>query len=501
MDTKSERAEGTDLEAKLRQPGWHWPLALLFASFYVFSSLYISAHRMLWFDEILTALVSRLPNWRVLWKALTEIEEQTPPLYFLITRAFDQMFHHADIGLRVPSALALGAGLLFTFDTARRLTDGLYGLIAMSLLATPFVTYYGYEARAYAIYFLFAAIALWLWVFTEAGNPVAAAAFGAVFLIGVAIHYYFILCLLPFGVMALAQRRIFHPKVMAAAAGAMVSLAVLYPQIANSRNFANTISAVWAPSISGLFAAYREFLPNTILLAAALAIGFVVYFRPRHPRAASISAGERVSWLFLALPLAAYLLGHLVTHSFHDRYVIGAGPGIAVGLTCLLWRYCREWRHLSAALLLVFGGYAVTQQLHTLRNIDHIRSDSGDYQERTREVLAIEDPLLREGKRHVVLFWDVEYLETWYYSKHRSLYECITSEKRWTIQKYVPLQFVTAEVVNGNAPETALINPTPAMGQALARAGLRLKVLFAQPQTVVASIEKRPAVAHWQATK
>ena len=139
--------------------------------------------------------------------------------------------------------------------------------------------------------------------------------------------------------------------------------------------------------------------------------------------------------------------------------------------------------------MLAFGGYAVTQQLLTLRSIDHIRSDSGDYQERTRQVLAIEDTLLREGKQHVVLSWDIEYLETWYYSKHRAQYECITSEGRWTIKKYVPLEFVSVEEIIANAPQTALITPTPALAQALAQAGLHPKVRFAQPQYVVAYLE------------
>jgi hypothetical protein len=35
---------------------------------------------LLWFDEILTALISRLPSARAMLRALTEIEEQTPPL-------------------------------------------------------------------------------------------------------------------------------------------------------------------------------------------------------------------------------------------------------------------------------------------------------------------------------------------------------------------------------------------------------------------------------------
>jgi hypothetical protein len=473
----------------LNQPVWYWSLALLLAGFYVVSSLYISAHRQLWFDEILTALVSRMPDLRVLWKALSEIEEQTPPFYFLITRTFDQIFHHADIGLRVPSALALGAGLLVTFDTARRLTDGLYGLIAMSLLASPFVTYYGYEARAYAIYFMLAAIALWLWVFTEAESKAAAATFGAVFFIGVAIHYYFVLSLLPFGIMALAQRRIFHPKVVAATVGVMVSLAVLYPQIAKSRAFANSVSPVWAPSVPKLLAAYREFFPIAILALVVIALGLVIFSKPSKHLATSMSAGERVSWLFLVVPLSAYFLGNLVTHIFHDRYIIAAGPGMAVGTTCLLWRYCREWKYLSVALLLAFGGYAVTQQVLTLRNVDHILSDSGDYQERMRQVLAIEDTLLREGKQHLVLSWDIEYLEVWYYSKHRDQYQCFSSEQRWTIKKYVPLEFVSVEEIVANASHTALITPPPALDIALKQAGLHLKVRFAQSQYIVAYLE------------
>ena len=158
MDRISGQSKADGVVSRLLQPAWYWSLAFLLAGFYVVTSLYISSHRLLWFDEIFTAMITRLPDVHAIWKALSETADSTPPLYFLITRIFDQMFHHADIGIRVPSALALGAGLLVTFDIARRLTDGLYGLIAMSFLTTSFVTYYGYEARPYALYFMLAAI-------------------------------------------------------------------------------------------------------------------------------------------------------------------------------------------------------------------------------------------------------------------------------------------------------------------------------------------------------
>jgi len=473
------------LLGRCRQIAWYWWLALLLAGFYVGSSLYISAHRLLWFDEILTALISRLPNLSTMWKALSEVAEQTPPLYFLITRTFDVMFSHADIALRVPSALALGAGLLVTFDIARRLTDGLYGLIAISLLATPFVTYYGYEARSYALYFMLAAIALWLWLFTKADSKIAALAFGFVFLIGAAIHYYVLLCLIPFGIAALAEKRIFHPKLMAATTGAILSLLVLYPQIASSRAFANSVNPVWAPSITGVAAAYGEFLPNTTLLVLAIAFAFGMFRRLSGRPIPAMSVGERVSWLFFFfVPLVAYLLGHLVTHVFHDRYIIGAGPGIVVGATCLMWRHCRELRHLSLALLLALAGPAVILQVRTLRSIDHIRTDTEDYQQRTRQVLALEDTLLREGRLHLVLDWDIQYLETWYYSKHRLNYECITSERRWAIKNYVPLRFISMQEMAAHAKETALIAPSAQLVGSLRQAGLHFKIRLAGPQRV-----------------
>ena len=45
MDTRSEQSEGYRVVDRLRQPRWHWSLALLLAGFYVVSSLYVSAYR------------------------------------------------------------------------------------------------------------------------------------------------------------------------------------------------------------------------------------------------------------------------------------------------------------------------------------------------------------------------------------------------------------------------------------------------------------------------
>ena len=487
MDRAPGQSRAYAVVSKLHQPAWCWSLAFLFAGFYVVSSLYISSRRLLWYDEIYTALTSRQPDVRTMWKLLTEVWwEQIPPLYFLITRIFDQLFRHADIGMRIPSVLGLGAGMLVTFDIARRLTDGLYGLIAMALLSTSFVTYYGYEARPYALCFMLAAMALWLWVVTKDESKTGTAAFGALFLIGTAIHYYFILCLVPFGICAPAQGRIFHRKVMAAAVGVMCSLVVLYPQIANSRALVRSPdTTLWAlPTIAALQRVYLEFFPVAMIPLVLITVGAVVFGRSRDRLVTAMSPGERVSWLFLTVPLAAYLLAQLVTHFFYNRYIIGAVPGIAVALTCLFWRHWRESGHLSLALLVVFGGYGVLQQLRTLRGIDHIQA-FGDHQTRTRQMLALEDTLQREGKTRFAVTFKLLFLEAWYYSKHPEQYESITSHPRDGVTKYIPLHFVSVEEIVANARQTAVIDPGPALAEALERAGLHLKVRFADPLYVV----------------
>ncbi len=484
MDRESGQAKLCTVLSRLHRPAWCWPVALLLAGFYVVSSLYISSQRLLWFDEIFTAIISRLPDVRTIWKALSESADATPPLFFLITRVFDKVFRHGDLGMRVPSAIALGAGLLVTFDVARRLTDGLYGLIAMSLLTTSFVTYYGYEARPYALLFMLAPMALWLWIFTKDESKAAAAAFGFLFLIGVPIHYYFSLCLAPFGILAVAQKRFFHPKVVAGALAVIFSVALLYPQIASSHAAVQAFGTWNQQSLSKLQSVYGEFFPDAFIPLVLIAVGVAVFGGSRGHMVTSVSSGERVCWLFLTVPLVGYIVARLVTNSFYNRYLIGAVPGIAVAVTCLFWRHCRESKCLSLALLFVFGGFGIGQQVRTLRHIDHIPATLEDPQERTRQMLALEDTLRREGKEHFAVARNLLFLEAWYYSKHPEQYEYFSTEPL-VLQKYAPLKVVWVEEIVARARQTAVIAPGPALAEALERAGLRLKVRFAQPLYVV----------------
>src|SRR5271157_1177238 len=165
----------------LTQPSDKWTIlvAALLAVFYFATSIYIAAHRLFWFDELFTVRIAQLPTWTTIWTALSHAADSLPPFYYMLVRVFGQLFGGNEVVARLPSALAMVAGLLLTFDCARRLTDGLHGLIALSVLTCTFLPYYGYEARSYAIYFMFAALGLWLWTKPASGKRSPAIFFGA----------------------------------------------------------------------------------------------------------------------------------------------------------------------------------------------------------------------------------------------------------------------------------------------------------------------------------
>ncbi|MDP9169255.1 MAG: glycosyltransferase family 39 protein, partial [Acidobacteriota bacterium] len=168
----------------------------------------IAAHRPFWFDEVVTALFGRLPTLRAVWSAAGRVDAWGMPApYYFLVHAFVSWFGPPEISTRLPSALAVAAGLWLTFDCARRLTDGLHGLVATALLTCSFLPYYGFEARSYGIFFLLASLSLWVWAHTGWPRQRTALIFFALFLTGVLMHPYFVLCLVPYAAWDLSEWR------------------------------------------------------------------------------------------------------------------------------------------------------------------------------------------------------------------------------------------------------------------------------------------------------
>jgi uncharacterized membrane protein len=219
---------------------WSFIVAVSLAAFYLSTTLYISFHRTLWWDELLTVNVARLAHWGTIWVALAHAVDCQPPIYYVVVRIFAKLFGDSEVAVRLPSSVAMVTGLLVTFDCARRLTDGLHGLLAFSVLTCSFLPYYGYEARPYAIYFMLAALALWVWTCTRGDRIWPAILFGAIFSVGVTFHYYFVLCLVPYALWEISRWRPWHlpsRKLIAGVLGVVVPTALLSPLILSISRF------------------------------------------------------------------------------------------------------------------------------------------------------------------------------------------------------------------------------------------------------------------------
>jgi len=83
--------------AQIKQPmkatdTWSIVAAVVLAAFYLATSIYIASHRLLWIDEIVTVLSTRLPGWTTIWKAFAQGASPMPPTYFMAVRIFDNLF-------------------------------------------------------------------------------------------------------------------------------------------------------------------------------------------------------------------------------------------------------------------------------------------------------------------------------------------------------------------------------------------------------------------------
>ena len=489
---------------RLPKASGKWPIvaAALLAAFYFATSIYIAAHRLFWFDELFTVRIAYLPAWTSIWTALSHAADSLPPFYYMLVRAFGAMFGHSEVVARMPSTLAMVAGLLLTFDCARRLSDGLHGLIAFAVLTCSFLPYYGFEARSYAIYFMCAALAFWLWTAT-ASNLRSAIFFGAALALGVTMHYYAFMALAPYALWELLRWKPWQRpslKLTAGVAGVVVPAALLSPLILSfSRKFS---SGFWnRPSLAELRAIFPQLFPDALLLFVLMMVWIVLAARNKEGREAlpPMGANEAVGWLFLCIPLAGFALAELGTNAFFSRYFICVLPGVAVAFSCLLWRNFRNNYRVSLGIFLLLAAWGVWKQVAVAQNPQSVEATG------IREFLQVEGSLRAEGKRYMVFSPPLIFSEAQYYSTHPD--DCVLllppdfdqpadslqpspdpylhQRLLLNLSQFYALQIWRPYNLRAYAPEVALIEPSQDVLHALERSGFQVQVRYATPLKVV----------------
>jgi uncharacterized membrane protein len=464
-------------------------------AFYLATSIHIASHRPFWFDEIFTALISRLPNWSTMSEAL-KADNNMPLPYFLVVHLFDKCLGHTEVAARLPSALGIAGGLVIAFDCARRLTDDLHGLIAVSFLTCSFLPYFGYEARSYGISFMFAALLFWVWTHANDRKISSALLFGCVIFMGVIFHYYFVLCLVPYAAWQASRWRRWRPpspKLVAGALGIGCAAAVLLGQIFGAHRYSGSF---WSkPSLYLLRETFSGIFPDFAFLftLVMILIAWVAATEERIVPLPPMSSAEGAGWLSLSIPFFGYVLAKLVTNAFVDRYFIGMLPGIAVAFACLLWRHFRDARLIPIGIFLLLSVVGIYRQVEVVRHPESI--DPFSQQTQTRKMLRLEHDLRNDGKRFFLFSTGMLYFPAHFYSEHPEEYVLLEASDQAlevsntlryvvSLDRYYPVQTWNLEDLKKHARETAFIQPLASDLNAMQEAGFQTTMHLSLPVSV-----------------
>jgi Dolichyl-phosphate-mannose-protein mannosyltransferase len=470
--------------------------AIALIGFFLFSSLWIASRRPFWYDEINTVLVARLADCATIWRALAHAVDVLPASYFMLVRLFDRTFGPTELAARIPSALAMAAGLLIVFDCARRLSDNLHALAGVVLLTCSLLPYYGYEARPYALYFTLAAMELWLWLHTPESHKGSALLFGTTVFLAFNVHYYTALCLVPYAVFeAFRWNRWRAPsaKLIAGTLGILCGVAVLSQQILAARKVS---PGFWAPpDFNALREVFGEFFPFGLFIAAVVLLWIAWTVRHETPITLyPMLGGERLGWFFLLIPVAGYVLAKLVTNAFFNRYFIGMLPGVAVAASCALWRRFRHSPGVSAGIVLIVLLFGLSRQISVAARPGLIEPPYPSHAAaELKELLSMESTLMRDGKKNIAAPADrIIGVEARYYSKKPETYTFVvtpslgvTGRVHLNMAQYHPMRFWTLEDLRIHARETALVDPSGDVLNAMTEAGFRLRPIDAKHIKVI----------------
>lgn len=195
-------------------------------------SLLMGLGQSVWFDEGYSILLAKQTTTDLL--ALTNVDAH-PPLYYLLLKAWGEVFGWSELALRALSALLMAAAVGVSMVLVRILFSHKAALFSAPLLViAPFLLRYGYEIRMYALATLIGVLATCVFVYalkTKANKKVWIF-YGVFVALGMYTLYMTLVVWLAHAVWLLLKtspkKEIFkHPAII----GYLVSLLVFLPQL------------------------------------------------------------------------------------------------------------------------------------------------------------------------------------------------------------------------------------------------------------------------------
>ena len=179
-----------------------------------------------WADEALTVHGAG-GSLSGMWHVVTTVET-TPPLYFLTDWGWAKIFGTSEVALRSLSAIVGTALIPVAFYAGRELVSRAAGLLAAAFTAvSPFMVWYSQEARAYALFALFAGLSFLFWARAWHRPTVANYRWWAVFSVLAVLTHFFAGFLIAPEALLLLYRSRSRPVIVACGAIIVAQLAVL----------------------------------------------------------------------------------------------------------------------------------------------------------------------------------------------------------------------------------------------------------------------------------
>jgi 4-amino-4-deoxy-L-arabinose transferase-like glycosyltransferase len=209
-----------------RLPPW-WPLAALTLLAAVLR-LATLTEQSFWYDESFTPVHVFHPGLGATLKAVVH-SENTPPLWYLLAWVDVRLLGDGALALRLPSALAGIATVPVVWAIGKELSGRRAGLIGAAIVTVnPLFVWYSQEARAYALFVFFAALAMLCFVrLLVAPSGKRAAWFALSGALALLTHYFAVFLLIGMVLLLLRERSARRAALPAAGALLLVGLALL----------------------------------------------------------------------------------------------------------------------------------------------------------------------------------------------------------------------------------------------------------------------------------
>jgi hypothetical protein len=338
-----------ELDERIERWLTRWQTWLLIGSSLVYLAAVslVSQVKLLWYDELFTLHLARLPRLADLWAALASGTDLNPPLSYLAARGAQALFGEHRLAIRLPAMLGFWIMGLCLFRFASRRCPRAYAWLALLVPLASALYPCAWEARPYALVLGLAGIALLCWQSASEDEPrtIALCGLGTSLALALLCHYYAVLLLVPFGLGELVRQggqRRWDRAMTAALVLPLLALTVLMPWMVEARSYAGTF---WArPSYEAVQHTYGfllAYLKAPVLAALGVAaicgLGQRLLAVGRYTEASMAPAftparlHEVVVLLGLcALPVWGFLLGKYVTGAYLFRYVFPAIVGLAL---------------------------------------------------------------------------------------------------------------------------------------------------------------------------